>query len=137
MTLCNADIKRSPGCAPSVLITFINMMLFKNAVVPDGCSQYMFDGQDILQLILLIGAVLCIPLMLFGKPLYILYSKRLKMPGKTYVSNSLFCLFNYYYLLIKLLTTMIYFVELIISNNKNEVWCPLIFISRHRHHLYI
>jgi len=71
-----------------VLITFINMMLFKNAVVPEDCSQYMFEGQDILQMVLLFTALLCVPVMLFGKPLFILFSKRLKIPGKIfYVSN--------------------------------------------------
>lgn len=102
---CNAELNRTPGCAPSVLITFINMMLFKNAVVPEGCSQYMFEGQYVLQLFLLSAAFLCVPVMLFGKPLYVVFIKRLGKPGKIYVSNPLFCpvLFNYYYLLIKLL----------------------------------
>lgn len=88
----NADIGRRPGCAPSVLITFINMMLFKDATVSAGCSQYMFEGQDILQKVLLFSALACVPVMLFGKPLFIICSKKLKTPGKIYVSNSLFCL---------------------------------------------
>jgi len=85
--LCNADPSRTPGCAPSVLITFINMVLFKNADVPDDCSQYMFEGQDILQKVLFFSAFLCIPIMLFGKPIFVLSSKRLKKEGKIYVSN--------------------------------------------------
>jgi len=87
----NTDPGRRPGCAPSVLITFINMMLFKSTVMPQGCSEYMFEGQDILQMVLLFTALLCIPVMLFGKPLFVLFSKRLKRPGKFYVSNSLSC----------------------------------------------
>lgn len=90
----NVDEGRRPGCAPSVLITFINMMLFKNANVPAGCSQYMFEGQDILQKVLLFSALACIPVMLFGKPLFITCSKKIRTSGKTYVSNTLFCLFN-------------------------------------------
>ncbi|XP_011172894.1 V-type proton ATPase 116 kDa subunit a1 isoform X2 [Solenopsis invicta] len=78
---------RTPGCAPSVLITFINMMLFKSAAMPAGCSEFMFEGQSILQKVLLGLAVLCIPVMLFGKPLYIVFSKR-KRPGKTYSNGS-------------------------------------------------
>lgn len=99
--LCNADTKQTPGCAPSVLITFINMVLFKHAVVPDGCSEYMFEGQEILQMVLLVCALLCVPVMLFGKPLFILFNKsKYSKPGKTCVSNLLFCfvLFNYYHL---------------------------------------
>ncbi|XP_012524036.1 V-type proton ATPase 116 kDa subunit a1 isoform X2 [Monomorium pharaonis] len=81
------DDGRKPGCAPSVLITFINMMLFKHAPVPDDCSEYMFEGQDILQKVLLFAALLCIPVMLFGKPVYVVLSKR-KHPGKPYSNGS-------------------------------------------------
>lgn len=82
----NADEGRRPGCAPSVLITFINMMLFKNANVPAGCSEYMFEGQDILQKVLLFSALACVPIMLFGKPLFITCSIKIETSGKTYVS---------------------------------------------------
>jgi len=103
-----------------VLITFINMMLFKDATVPKDCSQYMFEGQDILQLVLLLSALLCIPVMLFGKPLFILFSKRKSQGRKIYVSNLLFCfVHNYYPLFIKFLIIMIYFIVSIIYNNKN------------------
>lgn len=81
---------RSPTCAPSVLITFINMMLFKHASMAPGCSEYMFEGQYILQMICFFSAILCIPVMLFGKPLYILSTKKKrKHPGKVVVSNLL------------------------------------------------
>lgn len=107
---CNIDPGRRPGCAPSVLITFINMMLFKSTIMPEGCSEYMFEGQDVVQMVLLFTALLCIPVMLFGKPLFVLFSKRLKRAGKIYVSNSLSCFLflNYYYLLIKLLIIMLF-----------------------------
>ncbi|KMQ94637.1 vacuolar proton translocating atpase subunit a isoform 1 [Lasius niger] len=82
------DIGRRPGCAPSVLITFINMMLFKDATVSADCSQYMFEGQDILQKVLLFSALACVPVMLFGKPLFIICSKKLKTPGKIYSNGS-------------------------------------------------
>ncbi|XP_018350535.1 PREDICTED: V-type proton ATPase 116 kDa subunit a [Trachymyrmex septentrionalis] len=82
------DPGRRPGCAPSVLITFINMMLFKDATVPNDCSQYMFEGQDILQLVLILSALLCIPVMLFGKPLFILFSKRKSQGRKIYSNGS-------------------------------------------------
>ncbi|KAL0133301.1 hypothetical protein PUN28_000806 [Cardiocondyla obscurior] len=82
------DPGKTPGCAPSVLITFINMMLFKNAVVPKDCSQYMFEGQDILQMVLIFAALLCIPVMLLGKPLYIIFSKKMKNDSKVYSNGS-------------------------------------------------
>jgi len=40
-------LKTSPRCAPSVLIMFINMMLFKHTKPFDGCDEYMFEGQVI------------------------------------------------------------------------------------------
>lgn len=70
------ELRLKPGCAPSVLITFINMMLFKHTKPPEGCSEYMFEGQEILQYIFLGCALLCIPVMLFGKPLHSLCSKK-------------------------------------------------------------
>lgn len=36
----------SPACAPSILITFINMVLFKNSPPLENCGTvYMFSGQ--------------------------------------------------------------------------------------------
>merc|ERR1719244_1875548 len=79
----------SEHCAPNLLITFINMMLFKNDPPDetmvnchvDGHNYdiYMFRYQRQLQMALVVLGVLMIPIMLFGKPLYILltrYSRR-------------------------------------------------------------
>lgn len=66
----------TPGCAPSVLIFFINMMLFKSQEPEDGCDEYMFDAQPILQKVLVFVALICIPIMLLGKPLYIQYTRK-------------------------------------------------------------
>lgn len=64
-------------CAPSVLIIFINMMLLKKSEVKAPCQPFMFEGQSALQATFLAFAFLCIPLMLFGKPVYqILMAKR-------------------------------------------------------------
>ncbi|XP_014472183.1 PREDICTED: V-type proton ATPase 116 kDa subunit a isoform 1-like isoform X2 [Dinoponera quadriceps] len=81
---------RSSMCAPSVLITFINMMLFKHANMPPECSEYMFEGQNILQFVCLGIAVACIPVMLFGKPLYVLCTraKRVRNKGKTFSNGN-------------------------------------------------
>jgi V-type H+-transporting ATPase subunit a len=62
----------SPGCAPSVLIYFINMMLFGENKVLDGCKEYMYPFQGQIQLYCVLIALLCIPWMLLGKPLYMI-----------------------------------------------------------------
>ncbi|XP_039749699.1 V-type proton ATPase 116 kDa subunit a1-like isoform X2 [Pararge aegeria] len=58
------------SCAPSVLIIFINMMLLKGAKDKEPCKAMMYDGQDTIQKVFLAVAFLCIPVMLFGKPVY-------------------------------------------------------------------
>ncbi|XP_076292008.1 V-type ATPase subunit a family protein Vha100-2 isoform X1 [Lasioglossum baleicum] len=78
----SGDHAYSPTCAPSVLITFINMILQGEATMAEGCSQYMFPGQAIVQYVCIGIAIVCIPVMLFGKPVYFLISKRSKSRGK-------------------------------------------------------
>lgn len=63
-------VKTSPFCAPSILITFINMMLFKSTEVPEVCDAEIFAGQTGLQKFFVIVALLCVPVMLLGKPLH-------------------------------------------------------------------
>ncbi|XP_065211529.1 V-type proton ATPase 116 kDa subunit a 1-like isoform X2 [Planococcus citri] len=72
------DFKSGPGCAPSILITFINMVLFKYNVTPlPNCgSVYMFGIQEPLQKFLLFIAMLCIPWMLFAKPVHIMRARK-------------------------------------------------------------
>ncbi|XP_064539167.1 V-type proton ATPase 116 kDa subunit a 1 [Drosophila montana] len=79
------DQSLSPGCAPSILILFINMMLFGNQEPLDGCKEYMFEGQELLQTIFVVVAIICIPWMLLGKPLYIKAKrpKHLPAPNQT------------------------------------------------------
>jgi hypothetical protein len=40
-----SDEKTGPYCAPSILITFINMVLFKENTAPTQCDAYMYGGQ--------------------------------------------------------------------------------------------
>ena len=62
-------LRWSERCAPSVLITFINMVLFKGNEASKECvTSYMFPGQYFLQVIFVIVSVACIPIMLFVKP---------------------------------------------------------------------
>ncbi|SPP88009.1 V-type proton ATPase 116 kDa subunit a [Drosophila guanche] len=67
---------QTPGCAPSVLIMFINMMLFKNTPPSKGCNEFMFESQPDLQKTFVIIGLICIPWMLLGKPLYIKFTRK-------------------------------------------------------------
>lgn len=69
------------ACAPSVLIMFINMMLLKNTEVRWPCQPFMYEGQNALQRTFLVVAFLCIPVMLFGKPVYQIIKKRKHVSG--------------------------------------------------------
>ncbi|XP_008111886.1 V-type proton ATPase 116 kDa subunit a 2 isoform X2 [Anolis carolinensis] len=53
--------------APSILIQFINMFLF----VGNGTDNFLFPGQVIVQRILIAVAIVSVPVLLFGKPLYL------------------------------------------------------------------
>merc|ERR1719282_2206125 len=72
----SGDATTTERCAPSILITFINMVLFKYseedgaAPLSQECGDpYMFWGQTGIQRLFVLVAVLCIPWMLLGKPL--------------------------------------------------------------------
>jgi len=53
------------------------MVLMKKADVSDFCvTPYMYGGQDTIQTLLLIVALLCIPIMLFGKPVIIMRQQK-------------------------------------------------------------
>ncbi|CAH2105377.1 unnamed protein product [Euphydryas editha] len=80
------DIAYSQGCAPSVLILFINMMLFSSSEPEGGCKEFMFEGQGTIQRVFVLLALCCIPVMLFGKPLYVLMAQK-KKDKKTQHSN--------------------------------------------------
>ncbi|XP_055525716.1 V-type proton ATPase 116 kDa subunit a 1-like [Wyeomyia smithii] len=67
---------KTPGCAPSVLIMFINMMLFKKTEPLHGCEEFMYSFQESLQRTFVFIALLCIPWMLLGKPFYIMFSRK-------------------------------------------------------------
>ncbi|XP_011145169.1 V-type proton ATPase 116 kDa subunit a isoform X1 [Harpegnathos saltator] len=70
------ELASSPGCAPSVLITFINMVLFKPATKVGNCDPYMYGGQGGLQKFLVILALLCVPWMLLAKPIMMMRSRK-------------------------------------------------------------
>ncbi|CAG9857285.1 unnamed protein product [Phyllotreta striolata] len=70
--------KHGSYCAPSVLIYFINMMLMSSSTANKGCDVFMYPGQDLVQKVFVFGALICIPVMLLGKPLYIMYTRKNK-----------------------------------------------------------
>lgn len=79
-----------PGsnCAPSLLIGLINMFMMKSRLegytngngttVPNCYLSTWYPGQSSVEISLLLTALLCIPIMLLGKPLSILMKRRKK-----------------------------------------------------------
>lgn len=67
----HGEDKISPFCAPSILLAFINMLLFKESIPPGPQCETanMYSGQEMIQKILVFLALLCIPWMMFAKPL--------------------------------------------------------------------
>ena len=68
------NVASSEYCAPSILITFINMMLLKPNDPVNGnklCPAYMYGGQRWLQYLFVFVALCCVPVMLLGKPWYL------------------------------------------------------------------
>ncbi|KAH8306252.1 hypothetical protein KR018_005312 [Drosophila ironensis] len=67
----------SEACAPSILITFIDMVLFNTPKTPpEGCHVYMFMGQHFFQVLFVLVALGCIPVMLLAKPLLIMQARK-------------------------------------------------------------
>jgi len=80
------DIHTSERCAPSILISFINMVLCKpnesekDKEGNDICDPYLYSGQRGLQFFLLFLALICIPWMLLVKP-FLLRRQEKQRPG--------------------------------------------------------
>ncbi|XP_017847856.1 V-type proton ATPase 116 kDa subunit a isoform X2 [Drosophila busckii] len=72
------ELRWSEACAPSILITFIDMVLFNEPKKPPvGCKTvYMFWGQHFIQVVFVLGALCCIPVMLLGKPMKIMQARK-------------------------------------------------------------
>lgn len=73
----------TPGCSPSILNMFINMMLFKPNIALPGCNEFMFEGQGQVQTVFISIALICIPWMLLGKPLYLMCTRKTNHPVST------------------------------------------------------
>ncbi|XP_060657179.1 V-type proton ATPase 116 kDa subunit a 4 [Drosophila nasuta] len=76
-------LKQSPynsACAPSVLITFIDMMLMKTSEGNSkGCNEGMFPNERLVEYVLVLIAFAAVPILLAGKPIYLMHrQKKLK-----------------------------------------------------------
>ncbi|CAH1967440.1 unnamed protein product [Acanthoscelides obtectus] len=71
------DIVYGTRCAPSILITFINMVLQKATPYEPKCkTSNMFAGQIGLQYLLFYIAMICVPWMLLAKPVLIMRKRK-------------------------------------------------------------
>lgn len=67
------------------------MMLFKQGSPAEQCDEFMFEGQQQIQKIFVLIGLCCIPLMLLGKPLYLMATKK----NKDVSSNCYYCIIDY------------------------------------------
>lgn len=59
-------------CAPLLLIYFIDMVLFRDTKpVEEDCNAYMFANQPYIQKCLVLVSLVCVPIMLFGSPVWV------------------------------------------------------------------
>lgn len=52
------------------------MMLFKHTPPAKQCEEFMFPGQNEIQMAFIAIALVCVPVMLLGKPLYIMSQRK-------------------------------------------------------------
>lgn len=52
------------------------MMLMGESIPNQGCDTYMYEGQKTIQLVLVLGTVICIPTLLLGKPIHIMITRK-------------------------------------------------------------
>lgn len=73
--LTYGGLKQAPynsACAPSVLITFIDMMLMKTSEMEvKTCNKGMFPNERTIEYILVFVAFAVVPILLAGKPIYL------------------------------------------------------------------
>jgi len=80
----SAERKYQTDCAPSILITFINMCMLSYSEaktkppVPECETVFFFEGQKTVQMVFLLIAVLAVPVLLFGTPVLFLIERRNK-----------------------------------------------------------
>lgn len=80
----------------------------ESAPVEEGCDAYMFENQRVIQIALVSIAVFCIPLLLFGKPLYLYYKAMRKAQLGRQVNIHFFLSYIY-------LSTIYYYLTMLIK----------------------
>ncbi|XP_067672804.1 V-type proton ATPase 116 kDa subunit a1-like isoform X4 [Haliotis asinina] len=80
------DVSKA-GCAPALLIQYINMFMFSYKAKGDpNCNPQLpfYAGQQTIQTILLVAAVACVPVLLFIKPFVLRaqHNAKLRMRGR-------------------------------------------------------
>ncbi|TDG49055.1 hypothetical protein AWZ03_004540 [Drosophila navojoa] len=83
------NIADSPGCAPSVLIMFIDMILMKTEVPAAGCMPTMFPVQRELETILFVVAIICIPWILLGVPIWTIIKRKYRGDKFEYTGDTI------------------------------------------------
>lgn len=76
------DVVWQSRCAPSVLIYFINMVLLKKDPPVADCNLWMYEGQYIVQIVLLLVSLIMVPIMLIPKPFYQRKAHRAKVAAR-------------------------------------------------------
>ncbi|KAM8712728.1 hypothetical protein ACLKA7_013115 [Drosophila subpalustris] len=78
--LTYGGLKQAPynsACAPSVLITFIDMMLMKTSELEvKTCNKGMFPNERLIEYILVLIAFAAVPILLAGKPIYLTHRQK-------------------------------------------------------------
>lgn len=73
------ELASKPGCAPLILIHFIDMCLMRETKTQDkNCNAYFFGAQHTIQQVLLLVALLCVPVLLLGTPIYEMVANKKK-----------------------------------------------------------
>ncbi|KAH8407398.1 hypothetical protein KR222_003365, partial [Zaprionus bogoriensis] len=90
--LTYGGLKEAPynsACAPSVLITFIDMMLMKASEKTKNCNEGMFPHERKVEFALVVIAFAAVPILLAGKPIYLMqrHKKRNKQRQERDLSN--------------------------------------------------
>lgn len=75
------------ACAPSLLITFINMLMFKKSEPLENCDLFLYPNQELAQMTLVFIALICVPWMLFIKPVYINFTRKPKYKAEEPISE--------------------------------------------------
>jgi V-type H+-transporting ATPase subunit a len=76
------------ACAPSILITLINMVLMKDGEIPgcEGAKGQFYSGQPGVQKVLVFCAFISVPWMLVIKPVVLYRQNKAKVAGRALVS---------------------------------------------------